>query len=142
MKPLPVISKGFRAVERGMRGGALVLAVFVGLAGCAIQHAPDMTPEALRAAIRAGDIVQPGERVSVVTTEAGERDVFVVAVDADHIRATPVRRQQQGELSVPIDEIVSVRKGLADKKAVKYIGGATGLYLSFALLIFLFWSFL
>lgn len=142
MKAPPVISKGFRAVEREMRGGALVLAVFVGLGGCAIQHAPDMTPEALRAAIRAGDVVQPGDRVSVVTTEAGERDVFVVAVDADHIRATPVRRQQQGELSVPIDEIVSVQKGLADKKALKYIGGATGLYLSWALLFFLFLSFL
>ena len=125
-----------------MRSGVFVLVVLVGLVGCATQRTPDMTPEALRAAVRAGDVVKPGDRVRVVTTGAGEREVVVVAVDADHIRATLVRRQQQGELSVPIDELVSVQKVVFEKQAAKYVGPAVGLWLGggvLACLIFGCW---
>lgn len=128
--------------RRDARSGVLVLAVFVGLAGCAIQRPPDLPPEALRAAIRAGDIVQTGDRVRVVTTGAGEREVVVVAVDADHIRATPVRARQQVELRVPIDELVSVEKVVFEKQAAKYVGPAAGLYVGGALLALIIFGFL
>ena len=123
-----------RMKGHAMRSGALMLVALVGLVGCAIQRAPEVTPEALRTGIRAGEVLQPGDRVRLVTTEAGEREVVVVAVDADHIRATPVGGQQQGELSVPIDEVVSVHKVVLEKRAAKYLGPVAGLYVAAAVL--------
>ena len=128
-----------------MRSGALAVVGLLGLLGCASQPAPEVTPEALRAAIRAGEVIQPADRVRVVTIGAGERELVVVALDADHIRAKPVRGErgyEQGEVTVPIDEVISVQKVVFEKRAAKYVGSAAGLWLGASVLAIVIFGFL
>lgn len=71
--------------------------------GCtSTQRFGDYSPEKLREAIRAGEVVQPGDRVAVRSLGRGEV-VFVVArIDQEAIRGTG--------FAIPIDEIVALEK--------------------------------
>ena len=134
------------AMRKGvMRGGVLALLGLSGLLGCASQPAAQVTPEALRAAIRSGELIQPADRVRVVTTSDGERELVVVALDADHIRARPVRGERghgEGEVTVPIDEVIRIEKVVFEKRAAKYVVPAAGLYVGAGLLAIIIFGFL
>lgn len=59
-------------------------------------------PDTLRDGIRSGELVQPGDRIVVVTESEGERTMVVTDVDQSAIH---------GEgLAVPIDDIVALQK--------------------------------
>ena len=118
------------------RGGLLRLALaivpLVVLTACVSYEALEMTPEALRAAIRTGELIQPGDKVSVVTTDAGEHTMIVREVNAEVIRGTSVGKtgaadDERNALAVPINAVISVR--VRELKAEKSIAAAAGWYL-------------
>ncbi|MYF29498.1 MAG: hypothetical protein F4029_02495 [Gammaproteobacteria bacterium] len=59
-------------------------------------------PETLRNSIRSGELVQPGDRIAVVTVSQGERILVVTQVDEETIRGDG--------LEIPIDEVVALEK--------------------------------
>lgn len=66
----------------------------------------DRPPEAIREGIRSGDLLQPGDRIAVVSVSQGERIFVVTEVAEDSIR---------GEgLEVPIDDVVALEKRSID----------------------------
>ena len=134
------------ATRKGVtRSGVLALLYLSGLLGCASQPAAQVTPEALRAAIRSGELIQPADRVRVVTTSDGERELVVVALEANHIRARPVRGERghgEGEVTVPIDEVIRIEKVVFEKRAAKYVAPAAGLYVGAGLLAIIIFGFL
>ena len=76
------------------------------LCGCMSVKKIDQPPEAIRENIRSGDLVQPGDRIGVVSVSQGERIFVVAEVDKDSIR---------GEgLEVPIDDVVALEKRSID----------------------------
>ena len=111
---------------------ALTLA---GLCGCVSYEAPpgQTTPEDLRAAIRAGKVIAPGNRVRVVTAAAGERVLVVRAVDATAIRGKPVGPGAGGAaVAIPINEVVNIQVAELDVK--KTVLASAGTYLFLAIL--------
>lgn len=101
-----------RAAAWGLIGGLM-------LAGCMTTTTVTESPEVLRQEIRGGELVKPGDRVSVVTTRTGEHVFTVAEVDADAIRG--------GGIEVPIDDVVALQKHKVD--VVKTAAAAGGVYL-------------
>ena len=59
-------------------------------------------PEALRDAIRSGEVVRPGDRVAVTSVDGGERVLVVTEVDDDAIRGA--------DAVVPIAEVIALER--------------------------------
>ena len=78
---------------------ALLLA-FAG--GCTAVQRIDMDPAGLRDELRAGGVVRPGDRVTVISEVQGDLTFVVTDVDAEAIRGESIE--------VPIDEIVALEK--------------------------------
>jgi len=121
-----VVRKG-RARGIGVRGVGVAVVAAILMSGCVTVQKAGGSPEALRQAIRAGEVIQPGDRVTVVTTTMGERTFTVTAVEEDSIR--------DGATRIPIDEVVALEKHRIDAgKTIALVGGAyLGLYLAAAL---------
>ncbi len=89
-----------------MRTTAAVAAIALLLGGCTSLKPVESPPEELREQVRNGQIVRPGERVSL-TTDDGATHVFdVLEVTDSAVRGDAV--------SIPVDSIVSVRTQRAD----------------------------
>lgn len=116
----------------------LAALTFAGLCGCVSYEAPpgQKAPEDLRAAIRGGEVIAPGNRVRVVTAAAGERVLIVREVDATAIRGKPVGATAAGAgdagIAIPIDEVVNIQVGELDVK--KTVLASAGTYLLLAVL--------
>ncbi len=100
-----------------MRTTAAVAATALLLGGCTSLKPVELPPEELREQVRNGQIVRPGERVSL-TTDDGTTHVFdVLEVTGSAVRGDAV--------DVPIDSIVSVRTPQADPaRTALAVGGA------------------
>ena len=81
---------------------ALLLAAAIVLSGCVTFEQVEVPPDTLREAIRAGELVKPGDRVTVATPSLGERTLTVAEVDEDFIRGE--------QTEIPIEEIVFLEK--------------------------------
>ena len=83
----------------------LSLAMLVG--GCTTQKAIDMSPDALRTALRNSAVAPVGEQIVIVTVDGKEHAVEFVEVDvaADTVRG----KADDGEVLVPIGDIVVIR---------------------------------
>lgn len=114
-----------RGHSMGVRGLGLTLIVAIMVSGCVTVDKADGSPDALRQAIRTGELVKPGDRVTVVTPAIGERTLTVSQVDDNFIRGENTQ--------VPIDEIVALEKRRVD--AVKTAGVIVGGYLGLVLLV-------
>ena len=88
---------------------AASLAVFLtvtSFGGCMSVKKIDQPPEVIRENIRNGGLVQPGDRIAVVSASQGERIFVVSEVDKDTIR---------GEgLEMAIDDVVALEKHAID----------------------------
>ena len=100
-----------------MRTTAAVAAIALLLGGCTSLKPVELPPEQLRDQVRRGQIVRPGERVSL-TTDSGATHVFdVLEVTDSAVCGDAVR--------VPVDSIVSVRTPQADPaRTALAVGGA------------------
>ena len=107
----------------GVRGVGIVLIAAMVMSGCVTVQRADGSPETLREAIRAGELVKPGDRVTLITPSMGERTMRVTEVDDDFIRGD--------NTEVPIDEIVALEKRHVDARKTLAVvaGGYLGLYL-------------
>ena len=72
------------------------------VSGCTTMERVEYSPEELRDAVRAGEVVQPGDRVAVTTVSGGELVLVVTEVDDEVIGGT--------EEEVPIDALVAPEK--------------------------------
>ena len=100
-----------------MRTTAAIAASALLLGGCTSLQLVDSSPEELRGQVRNGQIMRPGERVSL-TTEDGTTHVFEVLEVTD-------RAVRSDAVDVPIESIVSVRTMQADPaRTVLAVGGA------------------
>lgn len=84
----------------------LVVVALLPLTGCISVQKFDQPPTVLREAIRNGEIVEPGERVSVVTATQGELVFRVTELDGDAIHGVGVE--------VPIDDVVALQTQRVD----------------------------
>ena len=95
---------------------AATLAVFVAVTsfgGCMHVKKVDQPPEAIRENIRNGDLVQPGDRIAVVSASKGERIFVVSEVDNDSIRGEGVEMSIDDIVALEKRSIDPVRTGLA-----------------------------
>lgn len=100
-----------------MRTTVSIIAFALLLGGCTSLKPVELPPEEVRSQVRSGQILQPGERVSL-TTEDGTTHVFEVLEVTD-------RAVRGAAVEVPIDSIVSVRTTQADPaRTVLALGGA------------------
>ncbi|MDE0193754.1 MAG: hypothetical protein OXQ90_20580 [Gammaproteobacteria bacterium] len=76
------------------------------MAGCISIEKFEEPPPVLRDAIRNGDLVTPGQHVSVVTTSRGELAFRVTEVEGNAIRGR--------EVEVPIEDIVALQTRRVD----------------------------
>ncbi|MDE0039680.1 MAG: hypothetical protein OXU77_19300 [Gammaproteobacteria bacterium] len=79
----------------------VMLFALLSMAGCISIEKFEEPPPILREAIRNGDLVTPGQHVSVVTTSRGELEFRVTHVDRKVIRGE--------EVEVPIKEVVALQ---------------------------------
>jgi len=94
----------------------MVLAVALGCAGCTTLRTVPGTPEDLRARINSGQLLKPGDRVSIVTTDQITHR-FVVSGVADGVIAGRTD-------SVPVAEVAALEKRGPDTgKTVELLGG-------------------
>jgi hypothetical protein len=94
----------------------MVLAVVVSCAGCTSLRPIAATPEELRARINSGQLLKPGDRVIIVTTDQNAHR-FVVTGVADGVIAG---RSD----SVPVAEVVALEKPAPDSgKTFELVGG-------------------
>lgn len=96
----------------------LILLGLLSLAGCVGIQKFEEPPPLLRDAIRNGELVAPGQHVSVVTKSRGELKFRVTQVDRNVIRGR--------EVEVPIEDIVALQIRRADILASS--GAAVGWY--------------
>lgn len=80
----------------------IVFAVLISLAACTTLRPIEGTPGDLRSRIGSGGLLEAGDRVSIVTTDAKTHKFRVRSVSAGIIEGRKDR--------VPIDQIVSVQK--------------------------------
>ena len=106
---------------------AVMVFGLLSLAGCISTQKVEQPPTSLREAIRSGELVAPGQHVTVVSTSRGELAFRVTEVDRNAIRGDDVE--------VPINEIVALQKHRVDLLATA--GLAVGLYALIGVGVFL-----
>jgi len=91
---------------------AACAAVFfaLALAGCINTEKIEQPPTSLREAIRNGELVEPGQHVTVVSTSRGELAFRVTEVDRNVIRGKDVG----DDVEVPIEDIVALQTRRVD----------------------------
>ena len=92
---------------------AVLVGLSVVIAGCTTMKSVEMSSDELSAAIRAGEIAEPGQRVVVVTAD-GERHAFTsqgVDTAQDVIRGEGAAGEA---VAVPIGDIVALRMAARD----------------------------
>lgn len=97
---------------------AVMLAGLLSLAGCISTQKFEQPPASLREAIRNGELVVPGQHVTIVSTSRGEQAFRVTEVDRNAIRGKDVE--------VPIEDIVALQTRRVDWLATA--GVAVGYY--------------
>ena len=93
-----------RLARRTMDSGRIfvvLLALFV-VSGCTSMQKAEYPPEALRDAIRRGEVVQPGDRVAVTSVDGGEQVFVVTEIGDDAIRG--------GDAAISIEEVIALEK--------------------------------
>ncbi|MDE0659307.1 MAG: hypothetical protein F4029_02490 [Gammaproteobacteria bacterium] len=90
--------------------GSLLVVALVSF-GCTTLQSTQLPPEELRYGIRSGDLVQPGDEISVVTVDGAE--LVLVARDVDD---AVIRGELPGgeEATVAIDDLVALRTHQVD----------------------------
>lgn len=109
-----------------LRTVAFALFVFL-LGGCTSLQPVDLSSREIHEKVRAGEIAQPGERISV-TTEDGNTHAFEVSEVSD-------RAIRGGNSNVSIDTIVTMRTKQTDttKSVLAVAGGVVAVYFIAAL---------
>ena len=98
----------------------VVFFALLALAGCISSQKLDQPPTSLREAIRNGELVEPGQHVTVVSTSRGELGFRVTEIDQNAIRGKDVE--------VPIEDIVALRTRRVDLLATAgFVAGAYAL---------------
>ena len=99
----------------------------VALHGCMTVQKVHQPPEALRESIRSGELVGPGDRISVVTVSKGEQTLIVTDIDQDTIFGAGIE--------VPIDEVVAL-----EKQNISPARTGLAVYGGLALVPYVFWG--
>ena len=94
-------SPGSRTVSGRILAVSLVLLL---VSGCMSVEKPDHPPEALRDAIRGGELVQPGDRVAVTSVGGGEQVLVVTGIDIDNDTI------RSADAEIPIEEVTALEK--------------------------------
>ena len=105
---------GAMAIRRPWRGQprlvasarGVVFCALLALAGCISTQKIDQPPTSLREAIRNGELVEPGQHVTVVSTSRGELAFRVTEIDRNAIRGK--------DEEVPIEDVVALRTHRVD----------------------------
>lgn len=109
-----------------MRPVVLVLFVFL-LGGCTSLQPVDLSSGELREQVRAGEIAQPGDRISVTTEDGKTQTIEVTEVTNDDVRSS--------NSNVPIDTIVTMRTKQTDttRSVLAVAGSVAAVYVIAAL---------
>ena len=105
----------------------LILFGLLSLAGCISTQKIEEPPPVLRDAIRNGEVVAPGQHVSIVTMSRGELEFRVTEIDRHAIRGKDVE--------IPIEDIVALQIRSVDLLATASL--AAGWYVLMGLTAYL-----
>jgi hypothetical protein len=105
----------------------LVLMVNSLLAGCTSLQPLADNADTLRNELRSEDIVEPGDKVRVVTRDGLSRLLIVTSLDQDILKGHPEGiEKKDAVVEIPIDDIVFMEgKKISVGKTAAYTGGAT-----------------
>ena len=113
------------------------------LSGCTTLQPMAEDAESLRNELRSGEVVEPGDKVRVVTRDGLSRLLIVTSLDQFFLKGHPEGVETvDAVVSIPIDDIVFMEgKRVSAEKTVAYTGGVTvgaAAALVIAFMIFLF----
>ncbi len=102
-----------------MKAISLILIGGLLLGACTSMRSLELPPGELRSGIRNGELVSPGDRISVVTTDGKSHTLQVVTITNQAI--------QGQSASIPINEIITLRTrqtNNAGKNTALAVGGS------------------
>ena len=98
------------------------------LSGCTSMKTVDMPESELQSRIRAGELVEVGEKVQLVTSDGREPEFVVTGIDDNAIYG-------DGE-QIPIDDVVAIKtRRFSAGKTAALAGGAVGAWALIAILV-------
>lgn len=97
------------------------------MSGCTSLQPLADNADSLRAGIRSGDVVKPGDKVRVVTRDGLSRLLIVTALDQNTLRGHPEGVHTEGAVvTLPIDDIVFMEgMKVSVGRTAAYSGGVT-----------------
>lgn len=105
-----------------------LLTIVLVLGGCSTMRSVEMPPDELHRAIRAGELLTPGERVQLVTVDGTQAELTVTEIDDQSIRGK--------DGAVPVDDVVALRtRQVSAGKTTLLVGGAVGMGVLIAVLV-------
>ena len=112
-------------------GKLIALLTLATLAGCTSLQDTGLSSEELQARIRAGGLVQAGDRVALRTSNGRELVMAVEEISQDALRGSGTE--------VPIDDIIMLRTERIDpiRSAGAAAGGAVIIYVAGAIIAFI-----
>ena len=111
--------------------GTVTVVAWLLLAACTTMVPADLSPDALRQAIRDGSLVEPGTQVAAVTTNGSEHRFQVASVNTEAILGETAAGEA---VEVPIDDIVALQLQPVDGKKTPLLAVGVGVAVGFATL--------
>ena len=104
-------------------------------AGCTTLQSSQLSPDAIRAGIRDGYLVQVGDEIGLVTADGLEQVIRVLAVDADTIRG---EASVGGEVVIAVADVLALRTPQVEPVRSTFVAlGSTAVLSTLAFLLLL-----
>ena len=114
-----------------MRLGVVTVVAWLLLAACTTMAPADLSPDALRQAIRGGSLVEPGAQIAAVTADGREHRFQVASVNAEAIFGEAAAGEA---VEVAIDDIVALQLQRVDGRKTTLLAVGLGVAVGFAIL--------
>lgn len=100
---------------------ALILIIVFLFSGCTSLSPVELSPQVLQAKIATGEILQPGDRIKLVTVDGLHHEFRVTAISETSIEGT--------DINIPLEQIVAL-------ESRNFSGGKTALLAGSALVFY------
>jgi len=118
--------KSTKSALASIRLRYLPVSVLLLLCACSTVQTTDLPPDELRLQIADGEQFQPGDRVTIATSDGQRREVRVAHIDSTHVSGELVVVGEQEQIDpntlepVPVEETLAVEIPIDDIVAVEW----------------------
>ena len=100
----------------------LIIAIFITTSGCTTLKPVEMSPEELQGRIAAGEIIEVGDRIKVVTSDGTVHKFEVSGISSDRVSGKDVE--------LPVTDIIAVEtREFSGGKTTALVAGGTLIYI-------------